>query len=825
MGFRRDLVHAVRSLAKARAFTFVCVLSLGIGMAPVIAVPYGARIFTAPPPGLKTDTLIEVVTTSEGLRRATDQWSYPDFLTLQAANTGAILTAWSTGQNEVTLDRAQGGKQTASTMYVSTNYFTTLDVPLIQGSGFSDTTDPVVIVSHAFWQRRLGSDPAAVGKVIAVNTVAHTVVGITPDQFGGHLGHHEFDLFLPVERHPMVLADTTVRFDRSKEWLNIQGRLSPEVGLDQANATVVATTAQLAKAHPSTNEFKAGTVAPYHAFGALQASDLTVVKAVGQALTALPLLVVCLNIAGMVQVRSAMRERELSIRQAIGATRGRLIQQLLAESVVLAALGAALAALVLFNLAPVAAWWVNEPLPPRLADALSVDLSMIAICTGLCLATSLVFGWLPAARFSRPVIITVLKDDAGVGSARVGRVHRVATALQVAIATPLLVLSGMTLDRVRATATDDLGFDAEVLYFAPINLDDIDAENQWVRMQGARDTLARAGGVASVTIADGLPLDFRYRITRVATQVDDTVAQTVVSAHVTRVGEGYLETMGIPLLRGRDFDGNDSAGAEGVTIVSKPLAERLFPGEEPLGKRVVFATGDTIERTLTIVGVASDFPTSQMSTNRAQLLLPLAQYRDVIRDSVRVNDDRGGSTQMMLIARSVPGEPASKMTAVLDTALRELDPDFEQTSIVSGSALRHKSVQDFLGQSTVAGVVGGVLLLLAALGIYGVVGLMVATRIREIAVRIALGASRRRVVGMVLFDVVKLVMPGVAVGLLIAVAFVRLNGEDFGISLSSLEPLAYVVGAAIVVLIALAASLAPARRAASVQPMVAMRSE
>lgn len=825
MGIRRDLGLAVRSLAKAKAFTFVCVLSLGIGMAPVIAVPYGARIFTTPPLGLKTDTLIEIVTTSDGPRRATNQWSYPDFLALQAANTGATLSVWSTGQNEVALDRAQGGKQAADTMYVSPDYFTTLDVPLAQGSGFPDTTDPVVIVSHAFWQRRLGADPAAVGRVIPVNSVAHTVVGITTDQFGGHLGHHEFDLFLPIERHPMVLADTAVRFDRSKEWLNILGRLLPGVATDQASTIVAATTAQIAKEHPATNEFKAGVVAPYHAFGALQAADFAVVKAVGQALMALPLLVVCLNIAGMVQVRSAMRERELSIRQAIGASRSLLIQQLLAESVVLAALGAALAALVLFNLAPVAQWWFNEPLPPRLADALSVDLSMIAICAGLCLATSLVFGWLPAVRFSRPVIITVLKDDAGAGSARVGRVHRVATALQIAIATPLLVLSGMTLDRVRATATDDLGFDAELLFAAPINLDEVEAENHWVRLQSARDALAATGGVASVTIADGLPLDFRYRITRVATQGDDTIAPTVVSSHVTRVGEGYLGTMGISLLRGRDFDGNDSAGAEGVTIVSKPLAERLFPGEDPLGKRVVFATGEKTERTLTIVGVASDFPTSQMSTNRAQLLLPLAQYRDVLGDSVRVNDDRGGLAHLMLIARSAPGEPANKMTAALETTLRDLDPEFDTSGIVTGAGLRHKSVRDFLAQSTVAAVVGGILLLLAALGIYGVVGLMVATRIREIAVRIALGASRRRVVGMVLFDVIKLVAPGVVVGLLIAVAFVRLNGEDFGISLSKLEPLAYAAGAAIAVLMAVLASLAPARRAASVQPMVAMRSE
>ncbi len=823
-GIKRDLGLAVRSLAKARAFTFVCVLSLGIGMAPVIAIPYAMRMFTAPPATLNTAGLVELVSAPEGPRRETNQWSYPDFVAFRDANSGAELTGWANAEAVVNLDPSLGGQTSASAMFVSPNYFTVMDAPLSQGAGLRDTTEPIVVISHTFWQRRLGSSPTAVGSIIPVDKVPHTVVGIAQDRFRGHLNFHEVDLFLPLERHPFVLADTSVRFDRSKEWVRLHGRLSG-VEISQASAAVGALAAQLSKDHAATNENKSATVAPYHPMGALDGSQLTLIWAIVQTLATLPLLVVCLNITGMVQVRSAIRERELSIRQAIGANRGKLIQQLLAESVVLATLGAALAALVLFNLAPVVAWWIDEPLPPPMAEALRVDGVMILVCIGLCLATSLIFGWLPAARFSRPVIITALKDDAGFGSARVGRVHRVATALQVAIATPLLILSGMTLDRVRATATDDLGFDAELLYSAPVNLEAIEPENAWVRLQGARDALASAGGVASVTITDGLPLDFRYRMTRVSTQTVAATAPKTAAAHVTRVGDGYFETTGISLLRGRPFGVDDSAGAESVTIVSKPLAEQLFPGEDPLGKRLVFAAGEKAERTLTIVGVSSDFPTSQMSTSRAQLLLPLTQYRDVIRDSVEVDDDRGSSAQLMLVARSAPGEPSVKMTNALENTIRELDPEFEASRIVTGAWLRKNSVNDFLTQSAVSGVVGGILLLLSALGIYGVVGLMVATRVREIAIRVALGASRRRVVGMVLLDVLKLVAPGVVVGVLIAVAFVKLNGQDFGISLSMFEPLAYVAGSAVAVLMAILSSLAPARRAASVHPMIAMRSE
>jgi len=827
----RDLRLAGRSLAKARAFTFVCVISLGIGMTPVIAVPYGTRIFTMVPPGLNTDGLVELITTPQGPRQASSRWSHPDFATLQDASTGIALTGWAAGPVEISLAPSQGGQIRSEALFVSPNYFTVMGVAMAQGAGLRETTDPIVVVSQGFWRRRLEADPAAIGKTLVLNRVPHTIVGIGPYGFSGHLTLQDYGVFVPLDWHPSIVAakgtDQAVRFDRTTDWVHIHGRLSAHVSIEQARGAVAGVTAELAKAHQVTNEFKAGTVAPYLPIGSVDGEDVNVVKALLQTLATLPLLVVCLNIAGMVQVRSAMRQRELSIRQAIGASRGRLIQQLLAESVLLAAAGALLASTVLFSLPPLVSWWLGEPLPPQLANALRVDIRMIAISVGLCFGSSLVFGWLPAARFSRPVIITVLKDDAGVSSARVGRMHRIATALQVAIATPLLVLSGITLDRVRATATDHLGFESETLYAAPLNLDAFENDIAWGRVRAAREALAQTGGVASVTLADGTPLDFRYRITQVATvpAEDSHSAPKMVSAHVTRVGDEFLHTLGITLQRGRDFGADDGAGAEGVAMLSQALADRLFPGEEAVGRKMAFAVHDKTERVLTIVGVTSDFPTSQMSTDRAQVLVPLAQHSNVKRDSVDVNDDRGGQPRLMLIARSAPGESAVKMTTAVENAVRQLDPEFQTAGVVTGVWLRKNSVNDFLTQSMVAAVVGGVLLLLAALGIYGVVGLMVATRIREIAVRVALGASRRRVIRMVLGDVVKLVLPGVGLGVLLAAAFVKLNGPDFGIALSALEPLGYVFGAAVAVLIALAASLAPARRAASVPPMVAMKSE
>jgi len=822
----RDLVYAGRSLAKARAFTFVCVVSLGIGMVPIIAIPYWARVLRMPPVGVKTAGFVQLVTTPHGADEAGERWSYPDFETLRESNTGMALIGWTSGESQIASETPAGGRtESVATMFVSTNYFKTLGVPLARGVRFDATGDnpltaePVVIVGYGYWQNQMGADPDIIGKTLTLDGIPHVVVGVAPEHFSGHMGYQERQLFLPLGRYAPLRADTKVRVDRGNEWLNIHGRLSPGVGIGQASAAVAAVTARLATDYPATNQLKAGIVVPYDPLG--YRNEFRIVETLFFTLTGAVLVVVCLNISGMMLVRSAMRERELSIRHAIGASRGRLARNLLSEAIVLAGLGALLASVVLFNVPRLWAWLTGRPLPFEVQAALRFDPFIVAICVGLCLATSVVFGFLPATRFSRPVIIFSLKDDAGVGGVQAGRVHRFTAALQVAIAVPLIVLSAIALDLVRVTATGNLGFASDVLYAAPLTFNGVADERVALRTRGARDNLIQASGVASATVADGLPLDFGSRSARVSLQVDKNSAPRVVFVHTTRVDDGYLDTMGIPLLVGRGFTNDDSAGAEMVTVISKTLADQLEPDAPAavIGKRMTVGAEEKTQHTLTIVGVTRDFPTAQMGTARAQLLLPLAQHP---------------SSKVFLIARSEDGEQPMKVTAALENAVRALGPDVDRTltygggaaysTIVTGVWLRQNSVRDFLLRSAVTGGAGTVILTLAALGIYGVVGLMVATRTREIAVRAALGASRRGVLGMILFDVVKLVMPGVVLGLLITVAIVRLNGDNLGIRLSNAEPLAYVVGAAIAVLVAVLASLAPARRAASVQPMVAMRS-
>jgi predicted permease len=709
--------------------------------------------------------------------------------------------------------------------YVSADYFKTLGVTLARGRGFEEPQDAAVILSYPYWQNELGSDPEIIGKTLKLDNVPYVVAGIAPEQFVGHSPLDGRNMFVPLERFPDLLADSKARFDRSNEWIHIHGQLKQGVSVEQANAAVAGITAQLAKEYPATNALKSGAVEPYDALGVLTRSQFRIIQTVLFTLTGLVLLVVCLNLSGMMQVRSAMRERELSIRQAIGGTRLRLALLLLAEALLLATAGGAIASLVLFNAPFVATRFFELPIPPQVLNALKPDLSIVVICMGICLITSLFFGFLPALRFSRPVIISALKDDAGAGGWRVGRVHRFTAALQIAIAVPLLVLGGVSLDRMRSTAIADLGFDSDLLYAAPLELDagaeaPTAAEIDF-RIRSLRDNLAKAGGIISATIADGLPLRSQDHGTTVSLQAEPN-GPNPVRAQVTRVGDAYLTTLGIPLLTGRDFSRTDSVGAEEVTIISKPLADRLFPNAgagEAIGKRLTFGTG-----TLTIIGVTADFPTSGMDTKREQLLLPLSQLN--IRPKSIITDEEGNRLpDLMLIARSAAGEQPGKITAALENVVQELNPEFRRDRVVTGTSLRKSSMDNFLKQSAIAGTAAGVILLLSALGIYGVMGLMVAARTREIAVRVALGASRPRVLGMILLDVVKLTAPGIAVGLILTAVFVRLNGENLGIPLSKVENLAYIAGAAVATLVAVLASLAPARRAASVLPMVAMRSE
>ena len=822
---RRDLIHAARSLAKDRVFTLVCVISLGIGMGAVVALATFGRAIMAPARGIDTAGLTEVLVLPLGPLRAKagvwalEQWSYPDYQALRESDTGMAITGWTQQTSEVgTRTADETAIPRVATLYVSANYFSTFGVSLARGPGFDAATDdassgePRVVVSDGFWRSRMNADPDIVGKTVTVDGVPHTVVGIAPEDFRGHF--HFFTapgslLFIPLERHPRLKANPNLRGDRTVDWVRIHGRLNPGVDMTRANGLVSAAVAGLAQRYASTNQYKSATVEPYAALGAAGLPESRSVLNVMLGLAGAVLLIVCVNISGMMLVRGTNRERELSIRAALGAARQRLIQHLFFEALFLAIVGAAISGFVLFGVPAIGAWWVGLPVPQEI----DLDPAGLAIASGLCLLVSLLFGLLPAVRFSRPNLNTAMRDDAGAGGRHTIRMHRLAAMVQIGVAVPFLVISGVMLDRAR---TADFGFPTEGFAGARVPTNVAQEPQAAFNIRRVRDNLRQASGVRSVALADGMPIDFDYRELRVASMSE----QKFATAHVTHVGEDFLETVGAPLLRGRAITAEDRTTDARVAVISEPLARILFPAGEPVGERMTVTLEEGRDEEFTIVGISADFATSQLTTLRPQVMLPLSEQL---------------GSAVHLIVRGGPGDEP-RLRSALEGALRELGvqplPGVAFPGIVTGQDMVEKSIGDLIAESTAVGIAGGLVLVLAALGIVGVVGFMVATRTREIAVRMALGSTRLGVFGLMLSDIVKLVIPGVVGGLVLAAVLIRTMEDVMGTPLTLgpdplgiMEPVIYAGASVIAIASALLAGLPAARRATAVQPMVAMRTE
>jgi len=823
-GYLSDLLHAARTLSRARAFTAVCVISLGLGMGVVMAILLLMRMVFATPPYVDRAHLAELVVRPSGQLLAqagnaiVDTWSYPDYLDVRDAAGTLAITGWSRGEG-LFQPEGQSATITVPTMYVSSNYFSTIGVTLPLGPGFTKVDDatraePEAVIGHRVWQTRFNSDPAIVGRTVTINQTSYVIVGVTPEGFRGHKGglndsYHQ--LWLPLSRHPRLIANEGLRLARDIAWVQMLARLPEGTTVRQADAIVQSAVAALATRHPSTTRDKTGGAEPYFPAGARLRAQVSFARLMALGLSTVVLLVVGLNISGMMLVRSAMRRRELAVRLAMGASRWRLVRYHLSEALVMAILGGCLAAALLFG-GPIAGARALNMSGPSL-DVFAPDPWLVLQSVALCFVTSLVLGTLPALRFSRPAIISALKSDSAGSGQRVGRLQRFTAAAQAGLAVPFLVICGVYLDQARVTTFADVGFAPKGLYAARLGLPAITRteDEQRLFIRTVVENLASAPGVTSVSVGDGVPLDFIYRNVRVAREGDGAF----VTAHTTRIGPNYLATIGTRLLAGRSIDGNDREGSERVVMLSEPLARQLFPGGDALGGRVTFAVGDGERKVYTVVGVTADLVSTQMGNPRPQLFLPLAQQP---------------ASTVLVIARGAPSTPSIRgaFHNAIAGGLRLLpgdnEPDTVFRELITGESLIENSRSDILTMSAVGGAAGSVALVLAAFGVYGVIAFMVATRTREIGIRVALGASRGRVLRDVLAGALTLVVPGIGVGLLLAVLWVRLIDPSW-YALGGVEPLVYTLAAATAFLVAVLGGIPSARRAAAVQPMVAMRTE
>ena len=801
VGLGLDFKHAVRGLTRSWTFTIVCLTSLAIGIAiNAILYLFVGQTFD-PPRAVKARDAVGLLVLTRGLA-LNDDWSYPDFLDVKRADTGLEITGYALGtRNLRTDDGADGGA--VGVMYVSANYFRTLGVSVAMGRAFlpeedEAVADAPVIISYSLWRSRLGEDPQAIGRTLHLNRTTYRVVGVTPRGYDGHYAGHDADVWLPLREYPLLRPGSSALTDRGADRLELIGRLRPGTTLAQADGKVKAVMQGLAAAHPATNALRSVEVVPYTVQGWGNAGQ--VAKSIFFALSGMVLLVVCMNVAGMVLVRTAARERELALHLAIGSSRLRLVRHLMMESALIAALASMLSVGFVWSVLRLIAWWIGQSFPEGYMP------SVTAVCLGLSFATTFAIGLSPALKYTRAEILPSLKDDVGGGRRRSSRIHRFATSVQTAVALPLLVINGMVLQGTRLMDVADYGFAQDQLLVARMDLDAEGFADDQVEpfLRQLRDSVGALPGVAAVSVADGVPLDYGGRARRLSRAGEESYHWI----QGTRVDERYFETIGTPLVRGRGFEPRDRAGAEPVAVITQSLAALLWPGEDALGRRVRYGFDRTTLTELTIVGITADVVGTSHESDTTNLFVPLWQQP---------------TKRISLVARASSAAIAPAIAGVA----AQVDPSFTRPAVVTARSLMNDAKREIYSLTVFVGGLCVLTLLLAALGVYGVIAFAVANRTREIGVRMALGASRARVVGMVLTDGVKLALPGVVVGTILAVAVVQaVLGEWYTyFDRTAIDFVVLGAGAAVALTVVLVASSMPARRAGSVQPMEALRRE
>ncbi len=813
-GLGTDVRLSVRSLARTGGFTLVALLSLALGIGANAALfSFVHAAFLRPVPGVgQPDRIVELLTTVRGRERA--EWALPDLEDVRSAGTPLETVAgWK--MREGTLAVANTA-QRVRVMYASSGYFPALGVRLVRGRPFRPSEDvgpgqhPVAIVSHGLWQSSLGGRADVLGAVVTLDRVSYEVVGVAPETFK----HHRTvdpppDLWVPLTQHPLMAAPGNWAGDRKTFWVEALGRLRPGATAQQANAALATVAARLAKEFPETNRERGAIAAPFGPVPAMNRAQSTVALAALLAGGALVLFIICTNLAGMMLARGASRQRELAVRAAMGAGRGRLARAVIVEAAVLAVGGGVVGS--------AAAWWgVRLAAATTFVGPINADLSpdprVLAFSCLLVLATALAVGTVPAVRLTRATTLGSLRDEIGAGSSRASRFHRVAVSAQVGVAVLFIAVSAVFTRSLSQLDGRNLGFNPDHLLVVSL---DLTAEGYDDPVRGrafterVREVAAALPDVQSAAVADGLPIDLVGNFTT-ATRADAGNTETEgVQVEFTAVGPGFFEAVGTPVLRGRGIEPADTAGSPPVVVITNGLAERLWPGEAALGRQVQLPfSREGSGAPHTVVGVTPDVASSRPTENWPQVFVPLAQHED--------------RTRLRLLVRT--RSDAAALAKPVQAVVRSVDPLFAVPPAVTSAELVARSLDQQRVTAIAAGGVGLVGLLLSAFGVYGLVAFVVSQRTREFGLRMALGASRGRVLRTVLADVGLLAAPGLAVGLLAASGFAAAV-RSMLLGVGPLNPVAFGLTVLLVLAVVLVACVVPAARAARVDPSVALRAQ
>lgn len=840
----QDCRYAVRGFARKPGFTAVAVVVLALGIGANTAV-FGLTNSLLLRPLVAEDPHELVALYSKNTDRPDSYraFSYPNYVDIREGN--AVFTSLM-AHDLTTVGLREGGvtrRLMAET--VSSNYFETFGVSPFRGRFFTAAEEdpgsgiPVVVVSHRYWKQS-GEDDL-VGETLQVNGQALTVVGIAPPGFTGRTALLSPALYVPLGMHERLMNDAFADesrplTERDYHRLSLVGRLQPGVTMEQAGSRLSALASRMEEAYPAVNDNQTIILGPLSRLSVSTAptddSDVSLLAVVLLGMTGIVLLTACINLANMLLARGAARRKELAIRAAIGGGRGRILRQLLTEGMLLS-LVAGIAALLV-------AYWVNRLLGASLNRLLAMnglgidvvlhptpDARVLLATMGFCILGTLLFGLGPALKQSRPDVMDELKEQAGEVGGKDRRLLSGGNLLvvsQIALSLVLLVSAGLFIRAAFAAADIDPGFSVEdgLLVEVDPGLVGYDEPRSRDLYRRLLERLRGIPGIESAGVAATVPFGTvsSGRSVRRAGDPADSGSDEVVTVGATSnvVGHGYFEALGVPVLRGRGFTRAETESDSGpaVVVIDERLSGELWPGQDPLGRRIAFgrepdARGRDEARVVGVVATVRDdlWPAEP----RSHVYLPFGQ-----------NFQTG--MHIHLRAASTSGEAQDRLLRTVRSEIRAVD---EQLPI-----LGLRTLQGHLDQSPslwmvevgadVFSAFGLLALFLSVVGVYGVNSWAVARRTREIGIRQALGATTRDALWLVLRDGVILTLIGLSVGLVLAAGVGRLLGS-FLYEVSTLDPMAFLAAPVILAAASLLATWLPARRAAGVAPVIALRDE
>ncbi|MCH7824246.1 MAG: ABC transporter permease [Acidobacteria bacterium] len=802
-----DLRFALRILRRQPMFVLIASLTIAIGVSATATIFSAVNaLLLRPPAGVHGTAELVTVHGIDSEGTSFHAFGIPYYRELAAAGALEELAAFDLFDGGLSVDDVVA--RTSATI-VSGNYFQVLGTQPVMGRFFGPAEDvvpgqdPVAVISHRLWEQRFVAEPDIVGRQVVINGKDFTVVGVAEPGFHGHLAVFSADLWVPLSAQGLVLGATDLSEEKAHTGLELVGRLAPNQTAAQGRAALDAAGASFAEERGET--WYGVDVLGYSPFFPAARQRLAAFLGALFVVAGVLLTITAVNVANMLLSRGAARSREIGIRLAMGATRSRLVAQLLTESTVLFALGGVFGVILTFWSTRLLAT-VSLPIPIEIDLDMRPDLSVLAFALAVAGITGLIFGLSPALHATRGDLVSALKESA-TRPGKKGRLRDALVLAQVAGTVVLLVAAGLLVRSLGQAGGAELGLEPQgvTVFFVDTGAAGRSAEESGRFFAEALEQTRQTPGIESASLIDVPPLALSNSQTRIvlpgrAAEPGDGF-QRVERAGISA---GYFDTVRIPLLAGRDFDAGDVDGAPVVVIINETLANFAWPGESPIGKH--FGLGSLTEPIdAEVVGLARD--SKIRSASEPARMLVYTSWPQF-----------GGDPALLVRATN-----AAAITTVRDR-IRALDPVLPPAFIVPYPELVGISMLPGRLAAVLVGAFGLVGILLAAIGLYGLLAFSVAQQSREIGVRLALGAEPRQVRRMVVMRGLRLTGAGLLVGLFGAAGVAQLlNSLLFGIS--PFDPATYLTIAGILMAVATVACWLPARRAAATDPVVALRAE